>query len=111
MFRGKAIVCGLLIAVVGVTGAPGKTTTKSKTTSRTSVRPVQVYTLKGCSRCASLKRYLRAKGVDLDITNIDQRYFELYPTVYYSDNYADYGQRIFSGRCRYPSSLEVIETE
>lgn len=97
-------VAAFLIGLAQV--APAKTAKR-----RPSVRPVQMYTLQGCERCASLKRYLRREGVHLDVTQVDEHYMSLYPTVFYSDDSYDHGSRILNGRCRLPETLEVIETE
>jgi hypothetical protein len=104
---GQRIVILCLVFVALASAVPAK---KSKS-KRSAVRPVQAYTLAGCETCASLKRSLRSQGVHLDITHVDERYFSLYPTVFYSDDTYDHGDRIFSKRCSLPSSLDVIETD
>lgn len=83
----------------------------AKPRKKSSVRVVSVYTLAGCETCASLKRRLRRSGASLEISSVPEHYFDLYPTVIYSNQKSDNGERIFQGRCSIPKSIEVRETE
>ena len=78
---------------------------------RSLPRAVKVYTLNGCDACASLKSHLRHSGVELAITHISERKYDLYPTVIYSDGRSDHGNRVWAGRCSLPQSLPVYETD
>jgi hypothetical protein len=96
----------VLLVVTFATAAPAKQTKRKAST----VRPVQMYSLSSCDKCATLKSFLRGRGVHLDVTQVSEKYMNLYPIVFYSDDSYDYGNRIYAGRCRLPRSLEVIET-
>jgi hypothetical protein len=67
--------------------------------------------LSSCQECTNLKSYLRRKGVQLSITHISTPVVQTYPTVVYSNNTADYGERIYQGRCTLPKTLSVMEIE
>lgn len=73
--------------------------------------PVVAYTLEGCETCSDLKSYLRQCGVSLKIQYTDERYYDAYPTVFYSNGSSDHGERIHWGRTTLPKSLKVVETE
>lgn len=105
----KVLVLGLVLATLAGVADAKKSSPRSK--SRSSVRPVTVYTLAGCETCASLKSRLRRNGVKLNISHVGERYFEYYPTVVYSNDTSDHGGKIVGGRCSLPKSLDVYETD
>lgn len=109
VFR-RVVVLALMVFMAATSLPAAKRSTKTRKAS-TTPRVEQFYSLAGCDRCASLKRSLRRSGVSLSITEVDERYFQYYPTVFYSDGHYDHGDRVFVGRCRLPRSLEVIETQ
>jgi hypothetical protein len=119
MHRIAIVVLALLVCASPLSAAkkkssstPKKKSSSTQSSSRSSsVRPVTVYTLAGCDRCAALTSKLRRNGVRLSVSPAYERYFDLYPTVIYSNRTRDHGDRIFNGRVSYPRSLEVVETE
>lgn len=99
----------MLVASVSM-GGSGKTTSKATSTT-TLPAIVSVYTLAGCPDCAALKARLRQSGVQLQIKPVQERFFETFPTVIYSNHKSDNGQRVRSHRVRLSGSVEVYEAD
>lgn len=83
----------------------------SKTRNRSSVWPVAAYTLGSCDECATMKSYLRSKGVRLNVVHLSSPVVQNYPTIIYSNNTSDYGERVYGGQCSFPSSMKVWEID
>jgi len=98
------LVCFTLIGVsTSKAGAPGKAAEKKP-------RPcvTRVHVIKGCSACEAMQTWLRGGGVELDVANVEQGAYKLYPTVEYSDRAVDHGERMYKQEATIPTKLCVI---
>jgi hypothetical protein len=107
----RATVLGAAVIMVMTGGGlhlaakePAKT--KAKPAAKPCVALVNV--IKGCSACEAMQQWLRAGGVELDVTNVEHGKYKLYPTVVYSDKTVDHGERMYKQQVTIPEKLCVV---
>lgn len=99
----------LAVSVVAVpvgAASPQKAATKPKAAPKACVSKIHV--IKGCSACETMQKWLRDGGVELDVINVEQGEFALFPTVVYSDKFRDHGERMYKQEVTIPGKLCVV---
>lgn len=67
-----------------------------------------IHVIKGCTACETMQKWLRDGGVKLEVTHSERGPYSLYPTVVYSDNYRDHGDRMYRQQVTIPEKLCVF---
>lgn len=68
----------------------------------------KLHVIKGCAACETMMEWLRAGGVNLEISHVEQGAFKLYPMVLYSDKSGDHGDRMYKQQVTIPGKICVI---
>jgi hypothetical protein len=94
----------LILAVFTVGGSYGAPIAKPRST----VSITKIHVIKGCSSCEAMQEWLAKGGVELDVQNVQQGSYALYPTVIYSDNFVDHGDRMYKQQVVIPQKICVV---
>lgn len=105
---GLAVVAGLILMVL--TAAPVCAAEKGAA-AKAKARVSQIHVIRGCTACEAMQAWLKKGGVTLEIVNVQQGAYALYPTVVYSDRTSDHGDRMYRQQVQIPRKLCVVVCE
>lgn len=101
---------GLLLTMLLIP-ASATAAEKKSPAAKPKVSVSQIHVIKGCTACETMQAWLKQGGVKLEIVNVQQGNYALYPTVLYSDRTADHGDRMYKHQVQIPGKVCVVVCE